>query len=90
VNNSERYRRRRAGAVVAIAAFAFFLHATAGAGAQSEAELYTVRPGDTLWEIATKEYPVTGDPRVTVEEIRIENRLDGYEIHPGQVLELRS
>lgn len=71
-----------------IAAFAFFLHATAGAGAQSEPELYSVRPGDTLWEVATEEYPPTEDPRVKVEEIRVENDLDGYTIHPGEVLEL--
>lgn len=82
------YRRRRAGAVVAIAAFALFLHAAAGADAESEAELHTVRPGDTLWEVATEKYPPTEDPRVTVERIRHDNELDGYTIHPGQVLEL--
>ncbi len=72
-----------------IAAFALFLHATAGADAESEPELYSVRPGDTLWEVATEEYPVAEDPRVKVEEIRMENSLDdGYTIHPGEVLEL--
>lgn len=74
---------------MAIAAFAFFLHATAGAGAKPEPELYSVRPGDTLWEVATEAYPPTEDPRVKVEEIRVENSLDdGYTIHPGEVLEL--
>ncbi|CAN5510976.1 MAG: LysM peptidoglycan-binding domain-containing protein [Actinomycetota bacterium] len=88
MENSEKYRRRRAGAVVVIAAVAFFLHAAAGADAESESELHSVRPGDTLWEIATENYPSTDDPRVTVEEIRAENGLDGYTIRPGEVLEL--
>lgn len=73
---------------MAVAALSFFLHATAGADAESEAELYTVRPGDTLWEVATENYPASEDPRITVEEIRLENGLDGYTIRPGEVLEL--
>lgn len=73
---------------MAIAAFALFLHATAGAGADPEPELHTTRPGDTLWSIATQEYPPTEDPRIVVEEIRAENDLDGYTIRPGDVLEL--
>ncbi|MBA2692018.1 MAG: LysM peptidoglycan-binding domain-containing protein [Rubrobacter sp.] len=73
---------------MAIAALAFFLHAATGADAESETELHTIRPGDTLWEVAVENYPSTEDPRVKVEEIRIENRLDGYTIRPGDVLEL--
>lgn len=73
---------------MAIVAFALFLHAAAGADAESEPEFHAVRPGDTLWEVATEEYPTTGDPRVKVEEIRVENGLDGYTIRPGDVLEI--
>lgn len=74
---------------MAIAAIALFLHATAGADAESEPELHAVRPGDTLWEVATENYPSTEDPRVRVEGIRAENGLDdGYTIRPGQILTL--
>lgn len=88
MNTSRVYRRRRAGAVVAIAAFALFLHAAAGAGADPEPEMYSVKPNDTLWEVAVENYPASEDPRVKVEEIRAENDLDGYGIQPGQTLDL--
>lgn len=71
-----------------IAAFALFLHSTAGADADSKPELYAVHPGDTLWEVATENYPASEDPRVKIEEIRAANDLDGYTIHPGDVLEI--
>ncbi|SMC03746.1 LysM domain-containing protein [Rubrobacter radiotolerans DSM 5868] len=69
-------------------AVALSLHFSAGAGAEEETVLYTVTPGDTLWSIAADRTSFTEDPRVTVEEVRRENALSGYEIHAGQVLKL--
>ncbi|MFF5293262.1 LysM peptidoglycan-binding domain-containing protein [Paractinoplanes globisporus] len=47
----------------------------------------TVRPGDTLWEIATAVRPGR-DARDAVAEIRRLNHLGGYDLQPGQVLTL--
>ena len=51
-------------------------------------EDYTVRTGDTLWDIATERTPAGRDVRDTVAAIRSINRLDQSVIHPGQVLEV--
>ena len=56
--------------------------------ADSPSVPYTVTSGDTLWEIATKHYPVSEDPRVMIEGIRDENDLTGYGLQPGQRLQL--
>ncbi len=64
------------------------LYAAAGANAGTESLPYTVAPGDTLWGIATEEYPPSEDPRATVEVIRRENGLEGYLIRPGMRLQL--
>jgi LysM repeat protein len=63
------------------------LYARTGS-ADSPSVPYTVAAGDTLWEIATEHYPISEDPRVTIEAIREENGLDGYGLQPGQRLEL--
>ncbi len=60
----------------------------AGADADTEPVTYNVASGDTLWEIATEEYPPSEDPRATVETIRRENGLEGYLIQPGMRLQL--
>jgi LysM repeat protein len=80
------YRRRRLGALLVVSVFAYALYAGAGAG--TEPVRYTVTTGDTLWEIATEQYPPSEDPRVTIEAIRRDNGLEGYLIHPGMHLEL--
>ena len=68
--------------------FAYALYAAAGANAGTEPLPYTVAAGDTLWEIATEQYPPSEDPRVAVEDIRRENGLEGYLIQPGMRLQL--
>ena len=47
----------------------------------------TVRPGDTLWEIASSVRPER-DARGAVAELRELNHLTGYDLQPGQVLTL--
>ena len=44
-----------------------------------------VRPGQTLWSIASKADPYA-DPRAVIQEIIDENELSGTSIHPGQVI----
>jgi LysM repeat protein len=82
------YRRRRLGAMLVALAMACALYAAAGADAGTEPVSYTVASGDTLWEIATEEYPPSEDPRATVEAIRQESGLEGYLIQPGMRLQL--
>ncbi len=47
---------------------------------------YVVKPGDTLWAIATDRY--AGDPREAVWRIRERNDLESALLRPGQVLAL--
>jgi nucleoid-associated protein YgaU len=81
-----RYRRRRLAALFVVVACALCL--AANARAEPETERYTVKPGDTLWSIATERYPPHADPRPAIEEIRRQNGLPGYEIRPGETLRL--
>ncbi|MPZ25111.1 MAG: LysM peptidoglycan-binding domain-containing protein [Micromonosporaceae bacterium] len=46
-----------------------------------------VRPGDTLWSVASRHVP-SGDAYGMIEEIRRLNNLSGHTIHPGQKLRL--
>ena len=46
-----------------------------------------VRPGDTLWSIATR-YEPGPDPLAAIERIRRLNGLSGYRIEVGQTLTL--
>ena len=66
----------------------YSLYAGAWADAGPAPTSYVVAPGDTLWEIATEHYPSSRDPRASIEAIRRENGLDGYELRPGTRLEL--
>ena len=54
-----------------------------GAG---EAQMYVVRPGDTLWSIASARY--AGDPREGVWKLQRRNDLAGTTITPGERLVL--
>jgi LysM repeat protein len=81
------YRKRRLGALLVASAIACALFTT-GADAGTAPDSYTVASGDTLWEVATEHYSSSEDPRATIEAIRRENGLEGYEIQPGMHLEL--
>jgi LysM repeat protein len=59
----------------------------AGAGATGPAPSVVVRPGDTLWSIATRAAP-HDDPFRTIEEIRQINGLSGYTVPAGLRLTL--
>jgi hypothetical protein len=49
-------------------------------------EVYTVRPYDTLWSIATSHYG--GDPRDAIYRLEERNGLAGAVVHPGEKLVL--
>jgi LysM repeat protein len=76
------------GRVVILAlSLALLLSIVARAGQSAGPERrYVVRPADTLWAIALREYG--GDPREAVWEIRERNKLAGTTVQPGQVLVL--
>jgi Tfp pilus assembly protein FimV len=76
-------------ALIACAASAV-LFATASRASShpaTPAPTITVRPGDTLWAIATAVRPGR-DAREAVGELRRLNHLTGYDLQPGQVLTL--
>jgi LysM repeat protein len=73
--------------VIVALALALLLSVVARAGQSAGPERrYVVKPADTLWAIALREYG--GDPREAVWEIRERNGLDGTTVQPGQVLVL--
>ena len=76
------------GRIVVIAlSLALLLSVVARAGQSAGPDRrYVVKPADTLWAIALREYG--GDPREAVWEIRERNDLNGTMLHPGQVLVL--
>ena len=57
------------------------VHSSGGAG---RPQLYTVRAGDTLWEIASSHY--AGDPREAIERVERRNGLRSATLQPGQRL----
>jgi hypothetical protein len=69
--------------LVGIVLWAVFARSSAADGPDRR---YVVRPADTLWAIAERNYP--GDPRAAVWELRQRNGLRGSTIAPGQVLML--
>lgn len=56
-----------------------------GRGGEVAVQQVTVRPGETLWAIATREAPGV-DPRATVAELVDLNDLPGAAVQAGQVL----
>jgi LysM repeat protein len=66
---------------LALIAWAFVAQVSQSAG---PAVHYTVKPGDTLWSIATSRY--AGDPRDAIYRIDKKNHLGGSVIVPGQTL----
>jgi LysM repeat protein len=89
-----RVRRRRVAAsfaaVVLLAILSGPVANAVGVGGGSEVErsrTYVVRPGDTLWSIATRFAPGT-DPRVVVDAIASANGVDPGTLVPGQQLSI--
>lgn len=72
--------------IVVVLLFAAFLWAVFArdTGAGGPARTYVVRPGDTLWSIASAVYG--GDPRKGVWRLQRRNGLEGATIVPGQRL----
>jgi LysM repeat protein len=55
-------------------------------GAHGQKQVYTVRPYDTLWSIASTHY--AGDVRDAIYRIQDRNGLDGTLVVPGQKIVL--
>jgi Tfp pilus assembly protein FimV len=94
--NRTRVRRRRLIALCMIVSLAGALSGpvanamgVGGTAEQNAAQTYVVRPGDTLWSIATRFAPST-DPRVVVHAITSANGLDPATLVPGQQLSIPS
>jgi LysM repeat protein len=63
--------------------WAIAAHSSNGAG---KPRIYTVKPYDTLWSIASSHYG--GDPRDAIYSLEQRNGLDGTVVRPGQKLVL--
>lgn len=55
-------------------------------GASASEARYVVRPGDTLWRLASERY--AGDPRAGVWRISKRNGLSASALRPGMILYL--
>jgi hypothetical protein len=62
--------------------------ADSAGSADGASSVVTVRPGDSLWTIATQVAP-TRDPRAEVAELSKLNHLSGITVTPGQQLRVR-
>ena len=73
-----------------VVALVLLLASTVGASGEVivTTEDYTVRSGDTIWDIAVDRTPDGRDVRDTVAAIQAINRLPHSTIHPGQTLEV--
>jgi LysM repeat protein len=69
--------------LAAIVVWAIAAHSSTGAG---KPQVYTVKPYDTLWSIATTHYG--GDPRDAIYRLERRNGLSGAVVWPGQKLVL--
>lgn len=68
---------------LAALALGYAAHGSQGAGPK---RTYVVRPGDTLWSIAAKNY--AGDPRQGIWQLQQANHLATATITPGEKLVL--
>jgi LysM repeat protein len=69
--------------LAALILWAVAAHSSSSAG---KPRIYTVKPYDTLWSIATTHYG--GDPRGAIYRLEARNGLGGTVVHPGQKLVL--
>ena len=69
--------------VATVLGWSLLTRTSEGAG---RAQVYVVRPGDTLWSIAAARY--AGDPREGIWKLQRENDLAGSTITPGERLVL--
>jgi LysM repeat protein len=69
--------------VLAALAVGLVAHSSQGAGPE---RTYVVKPSDTLWSIAAKNY--AGDTREGVYKLQQRNGLTSSTLSPGQVLKL--
>lgn len=69
--------------LAALVIWAIAAHSSNSAG---KPQVYTVKPYDTLWSIASAHYG--GDPRQAIYRLEARNGLDGPVVHPGQRLVL--
>ena len=67
--------------LAALVVWAIAAHSSDGAGKR---QVYTVKPYDTLWSIATSHYG--GDPRDAIFRLERRNGLGGAVVRPGQRL----
>jgi LysM repeat protein len=67
--------------LAALVVWAIAAHSSDGAGRR---QIYTVKPYDTLWSIATSHYG--GDPRAAIERVEERNGLAGTVVYPGEKL----
>jgi nucleoid-associated protein YgaU len=79
--------------LVALVLAAPVARAVTGSAAQARprleaARVVVVRPGDTLWTLATRYGHEGSDPRATIYAISKLNSIDGGRIFPGQTLRL--
>ncbi len=58
------------------------------ADVQTERFEYVVKPGDTLWDIATEYAPKGTDKREYIFNIKKDNGLENSVLQPGMVLEI--
>ena len=67
--------------VLALVAWVSLARPSEGAGHE---RVYVVRPADTLWSIATRNY--AGDPREAIWRLRQRNGLQSVLLRPGERL----
>jgi len=79
--------RRLCSAVLGIGLLLWLAGAvTADDRSQDPDTVYTVRGGDTVWEIASREVGSAGDPRPVVDAIVGSNAIDPGALAPGSEL----
>ena len=72
------------GIIAVLVAVALWGGTVRPSGAGGRERTYVVRPADTLWSIAERQYG--GDPRAAVWKLQERNGLAGTTLRPGQRL----